>query len=80
MEKSQSPDKVIPKVVQTQSKGTKSGVSEDEKASLVKPSQHPYIYRTVAKDEDEREKMMLKQKAMQMQRNAALTFKAAEAK
>ena len=79
-EKSKSP--ITSKPAADKTMQGKSESVEDDKASLVKSTKLPSFMqrKTVATDEEEKEKLLLKQKALQMQRMSALLHKEADKK
>lgn len=60
----------------------KSETVDDDKASLVKAGKLPFLMqrKVVASDEEEKEKLLLKQKAVQMQKASSFLFKESESK
>lgn len=60
---------------------SKSETVEDEKASLVKAGRLPaYLQRAAVVSEEEKEKLILQQKAAQMQKLSSVLYKEAEKK
>ncbi|HEX2394081.1 MAG TPA: hypothetical protein VHI78_01980 [Bacteroidales bacterium] len=78
-EKSKSP---IPKMTPLSPANGKSETVDDDKASLVKSGKLPFLMqrKVVASDEEEKEKWLLKQKAIQMQKVSSLLFNESEKK
>lgn len=79
-EKSRSP--LITKITPPSPANGKSETVDDDKASIVKAGQLPFSMqrKTVASDEEEKEKWLLKQKAQQMQKASSFLFHEAEKK
>jgi hypothetical protein len=79
-EKSKSP--IITKMTPPSPANGKSETVDDDKASLVKAGRLPSFMqrKTVASDEEEKEKQLLNQKAHQMQKASSFLFKEAESK
>ncbi len=79
------PEKSKPPITRTSPISTGNGKSEsvdDDKASLVKATNLPSFMqrKTVATDEEEKEKLLLKQKALQMQKASSFLFQESEKK
>jgi hypothetical protein len=79
-EKSKSPITTKP-AAQTDALG-KSETADDDKAGLIKAGKLPSFMqrKTVASDDEEKEKLLLKQKALQMQKASSSLFKEADKK
>lgn len=79
-EKSRSP--IITRTTPPSPANGKSETVDDDKASLVKAANLPSFMqrKTVASDEEEKEKWLLKQKALQMQKASSFFFQESEKK
>lgn len=79
------PEKTRPPLTRITTPSPSNGKSEtvdDDKASLVKAGKLPFSMqrKTVASDEEEKEKWLLKQKALQMQKASSFLFQESEKK
>jgi len=79
-EKSRSP--LITRMTPASPANGKSETADDDKSSLVKAGKLPFLMqrKVVASDEEEKEKWLLKQKALQAQKASAFLFKESEKK
>ena len=82
MEPEKSKNPITSKPASGKAMHGKSETVEDDKAALVKAGKLPSFMqrKTVASDEEEKEKWLLKQKAMQMQKMSSLLYHEAEKK
>ncbi len=82
MEPEKSKPPLITRVVSPAHGNGKSVAVDDDKASLVKASKLPFPMqrKTVASEEEEKEKWLLKQKAIQMQKASTFLYKESDNK
>jgi hypothetical protein len=82
MEPEKSKPPLITKMTPPSPANGKSETVDDDKASLVKAGKLPFLMqrKVVASDEEEKEKLLLKQKAVQMQKASSFLFKESESK
>jgi hypothetical protein len=82
MEPEKSKPPLITRAVSPAPGNGKSEVADDDKASLVKAGKLPFQMqkRVVASDEEEKEKWLMKQKALQMQKASAFLFQESDKK
>lgn len=82
MEPEKSKPPLITRMTPASPANGKSETVDDEKAGLVKSGKIPFLMqrKTVASDEEEKEKLLLKQKAIQMQKASSFLFNESEKK